>query len=74
MGPETIAVDEITSDKDCIALTEAGWCGVRLLATAHAASVADLRGKTVYKKLLDTGLFTNAVVLRKDKTWNLERL
>lgn len=74
MGPETIAVDEITSDKDCVALTEAGWCGVRLVATAHAATVADLRGKTVYKKLLDTGLFTNAVVLRKDKTWNLERL
>ena len=74
MGPETIAVDEITSNEDCLALIQAGWCGVRLLATAHAATVLDLKGKMIYRKLLETGLFAHIIVLQKDKSWSVEKL
>lgn len=74
MGPETIAVDEITAESDCDALIRAGWCGVRLIATAHAATIADLRNRGVYRKLWTSGLFECVLVLQKDKTWTVERM
>ena len=74
MGPVIIAVDEITSAEDCRALTQAGWCGVRLLATAHAASAEDLYRRTVYRPLADSGLFDTLVILHRDKSWRTERM
>lgn len=74
MGPAWIAVDEITARDDCEALTEAGWCGVRLLATAHASDRADLNRRPVYRPLLDCGLFENLIILHPDKSWRTERM
>ena len=74
MGPRIIAVDEITAEADCNALLHAGWCGVKLLATAHAYSAADLRNRSVYKPLVSVGLFEHLVVLHEDKSWSVERL
>ena len=74
MNPEYIAVDEITSQNDCEALLHAGWCGVELLATAHAGSVNDLKSRPVYKPLIDKKLFTTVIILRRDKSWTLERI
>ena len=74
LGPSWIAMDEITSQSDCNALIRAGWCGVQLLATAHAADVEDLYSRPVYRPLVQTRLFQNAIVLRKDKSWKLERM
>lgn len=74
MGPEWIAVDEITDAGDCEALLRTGWCGVRLLATAHAASLEDLRRRGIYRPLAACGLFATAVVLKRDKTWTQERI
>ena len=74
LGPSVIAMDEITSEEDCTALIRAGWCGVRLLATAHAADIRDLHCRPVYRPLVETGLFQTAVVLCPDKSWKLERM
>ena len=74
MGPSTIAVDEITAASDCQAMIRAGWCGVRLLATAHAASRADLESRPVYRPLVGSKLFDSIVILRSDKSWRLERM
>lgn len=74
MGPDTIAVDEITSAGDCMALLRAGWCGVRLLATAHACGKQDLLRRPVYKPIVESGLFETLVILQKDKTFRTERL
>lgn len=74
MGPEWIAVDEITAREDCDALIQAGWCGVKLLATAHAAGLNDLMHREVYRPLIQTKLFRYAVVLRRDKTMTPERM
>lgn len=74
MGSTCIAVDEITHAKDCEAMLEAGWCGVSLLATAHAASLNDLRRRPVYRPLLSSGLFDAVFIMQEDKSWKAERL
>jgi stage III sporulation protein AA len=73
MQPDTIAMDEITAAEDCVALVQAAWCGVELLATAHAASLEDFLHREVYAPLVKAHLFDNIVILRSDKSWHLER-
>ncbi|MBQ9761649.1 MAG: type IV secretion system DNA-binding domain-containing protein [Oscillospiraceae bacterium] len=74
MSPMTIAVDEITSAEDCEALLRAGWCGVSLLATAHAASVSDLRSRPVYGPIVKSRVFDMVVILHSDKSFRAERM
>jgi len=74
MTPDYIAVDEITSEPDCQGLIHAGWCGVKLLATAHAKDRQELISRPVYKPLISSGLFKYLMILREDKTWRLERM
>lgn len=74
MNPQVIAVDEITAEEDCQALLHAGWCGVSLLATAHAANKTDLYRRPVYKPLVDSKLFDTLLILRPDRSWRVERI
>ena len=74
MGPEWIAVDEITAAGDCDALIQAGWCGVKLLATVHASGIDDLTQRPIYRPLLQTKLFRQGIILRRDKSMRLERM
>lgn len=74
MNPEWIAVDEITGQTDCEALLHAGWCGVNIMATAHAGSLEDLKNRPVYKPMIDKKLFSTVIILRKDKSWTVERI
>ena len=72
MGPDWIAVDEITAEQDCIALEQAVNCGVRLLATAHASSFSDFMCRKVYSRLISCRAFDMAVILKKNKTYHVE--
>ena len=74
MGPTCIAVDEITDTRDALSLLQAANCGVRLLATAHAASLSDFRQREVYHPLLENHVFDAFLVLKKDKTFTVERM
>lgn len=74
MSPGTIAVDEVTSEADCEALLKAGWCGVQLLATAHAGCVEDLYARPVYRPLVSSKLFETLVILHPDKSFKAERM
>lgn len=74
MCPAFIAVDEITAMADCQALIHAGWCGVKLLATAHAENKRDLISRPVYKPLMECSLFETLIVLQPDKSWKMERI
>lgn len=74
MCPSVIAVDEITAQEDCNALIHAGWCGVQLLATAHASNRADLYARPVYKPLIKSKLFDTLLILQPDKSWRMERI
>lgn len=61
MNPQIIAVDEITVREDLRAVSMAAGCGVRLLATIHAAGVEELRQKPLYAQLLEDRVFRLAV-------------
>lgn len=74
MGPDTIAMDEITRQSDCEALIKAAWCGVRLVATAHAANEDELQKRTVYRPILENQIFETIVVLQRDKSFRTERM
>jgi stage III sporulation protein AA len=58
MNPFYIAMDEIGGDRDIEAVNKAALCGVRLIATVHGSSAAD-----IYKKGLTQGVFTKAVLI-----------
>lgn len=73
MGPDAIAVDEITAKEDCEALQRAAWCGVSLMATAHASSLEDYLHRQIYSPLVRQNLFDYIVILHPDKQWHLER-
>ncbi len=72
MDPDTIAMDEITLDSDCEAVMAAAWCGVDLIATAHARDLNQLRARSVYKPLIECGVFQTVAVLQPDKSWKAE--
>ena len=74
MSPQWIAVDEITAQRDILAMEQASYCGMRLLATAHADSTADLKKRPLYRQLLETGVFSQAAVLSPDRTYKVEAI
>ena len=74
MGPAYIAVDEITSEADSLAVLQAASCGVRLLATVHGAGLSDLRQRPMYRRLLEAGVFRQILVLSRDQSYRRERV
>jgi len=74
MGPEYIAVDEITAEEDARAILQAHGSGVKLLATAHAGSLEDLKARPVYRELITHRVFSSALVLCSDKSYTRERI
>lgn len=74
MSPGTVAVDEITSEEDCTCLVRAAWCGVRLIATAHAENKQELLNRRIYAYLLENKIFQYLINLHRDKTWHGEVL
>ena len=63
MAPEVIAVDEIGTQKEYEAITEALTSGCALLATVHGNSMQHIREKPPLKKMLDEQMFGRIVFL-----------
>jgi len=77
MNPQIVAADEITAEEDIRAMTMAAGCGVRLLATIHAANVEELSHRPLYRQLLKTKVFRRAVCIRRTaegRSYELEEL
>ena len=67
MSPTWIAADEITAKRDLEAMEQISYCGVRLLATAHAKDRQELSSRPLYRELLALGIFKRIFVLLPDR-------
>ncbi len=67
MNPQVIAVDEVALEEDVAAMVRAANAGTALLATVHGESLEDLARKPLFKGMLDTGVFTRAVTIRREE-------
>ncbi|MBE0466262.1 MAG: stage III sporulation protein AA [Candidatus Desulforudis sp.] len=63
LSPEVIATDEIGRREDVEALEEMLNAGVNIVATAHAASVEELRGRPVLRELLGRQIVERFIIL-----------
>ena len=64
LAPAVIATDEVGGESDAAAIADALRCGVRVMATAHAASLKDALRRKTLAPLLD-GAFDIAVELER---------
>lgn len=64
MAPQVILCDEIGGDADAEAVAQCQNSGVRVIATAHAGSMEELRRREPLKKILSAGAFTTFVFLK----------
>lgn len=74
LTPAWVAVDEITSAQDCAVMERCAYSGVRFLATAHAMSVADMKRRPLYRAILKTGIFGQAIMLLGQGKYTVEEL
>ena len=74
MNPEWLAVDEITSPADLAGIRQAFGCGVRILATIHAGSAAELREKPLCRAVLGAGMFEQVLFLDNNRAFHAERI
>lgn len=76
-NPQIIAVDEITVREDLSALAAAANCGVRFLASIHAADRWELGRKPLFAQLLKGRVFEKLVTIRREgeaRSYQVEEL
>lgn len=71
MNVQWIAVDEITAPEDLAAMRTCSYCGVHLLASAHARTMDELYERPLYKELMQMRLFSRVLLLTQDKQWRV---
>ena len=64
ISPSIIVCDEIGDEKDVYAIQKVANAGVKLLATIHSNSFSQLLKRPQFIRLMDTGAFDVAVVLK----------
>ena len=74
MDPQWIAADEITARQDIAAMEQISYCGVKLLATAHAEGPDELYARPLYRELLALGLFRRAFFLKPDRSFEVREV
>lgn len=75
MSPDIIAVDELGRQEDIAAVEEVLHCGVKLIATAHGYSFADMRTRPHLEKPVREKIFERYIILSNRKgTGTLEAI
>lgn len=63
LGPEVLVTDELGGEEDAAAVLDAARSGVRVLASAHAASLQEIRLRPSMRRLLEERVFRRLVLL-----------
>ena len=63
MNPQIIALDEIASARDAETVIRLANCGVRIFATAHAASADELKKRRTFVPIMEQMVFDCAAVI-----------
>ncbi|MDA8345870.1 MAG: stage III sporulation protein AA [Thermaerobacter sp.] len=63
LGPEVLVTDELGGEEDALAALDAARSGVRLLATAHAADLGEIRRRPSMRRLIEERVFRRLVLL-----------
>ncbi|TVX92785.1 stage III sporulation protein AA [Paenibacillus agilis] len=72
MSPDVLVVDEFGREEDVSAMNEAIHAGVRVVASAHGADVKEIARRPGIGPLVEAGIFTRIVVLKRvRKQWTL---
>ena len=50
-------------------MEQISYCGVKLLATAHAADADELTRRPLYREMLKLGLFRQLLVIKPDRSF-----
>ncbi|WP_168119252.1 stage III sporulation protein AA [Paenibacillus sp. HB172176] len=74
MSPEVLVVDEIGREEDAKAIREASHAGVSVVATAHAYDFQDARGRPELLRLIQDGVFAQAVELKRSHAGIMHRM
>ena len=61
MGPQWVALDEVTGMEDCGSILLAQGCGCGFLATAHGREPEDLWRRPAYRRLVEEAVFSRIV-------------
>jgi len=67
MSPEIIATDEIGRAEDAAAIEEAVNTGVKVIATAHAADLVELKERPSLKSLWNLNVFRRIIILGRSR-------
>ena len=66
MAPRVIAIDELGSPEDALAVEKALRCGCYIVATIHAEDMGELKQKPFMQNLLREGAFRRFIVLTQE--------
>ncbi len=67
MSPQLLVLDEITAEADVFAAEYAAHCGTAVLASAHAWDMDDFRQRPLYRRLLDTRIFSRIFCIERNR-------
>lgn len=62
MNPQYIAFDEVGNGRELFLIRESFFSGVKILATAHASSINEIKSRRVIKSLLDGSIGKIALI------------
>jgi stage III sporulation protein AA len=63
LGPEVLVTDELGGEDDALAALDAARSGVRVLATAHAADLGEVRRRPSMHRLIEERVFRRLILL-----------
>ena len=65
MSPQVLITDEIATREDAAAVMDASGCGIRVIASAHAGSAAEIARRRDISAIIAAGAFDKVLLLKR---------